>query len=234
MADPQSFNSGIDWTTKSGLQNPETLNDAVENASFCTASAALDQTTIDDDGSGKARVKDGGITVAKLAADLTGSAPDPVGELTLANMGFDIPGAPGPGGHYVNALYLIDVPASGAYFGYNYVNLEATKAVAAGDVVQVVAAIQVKSVSAGGQWRRAAKFSAVEVNGLSKSENSDQPALFDLIDGGESADIKRCFHLWTFNASGTAKIRVQQSNAVRFGKVGSMALGVLHFPATTS
>jgi len=77
MAD--GFVEGHTFTGETGLKTGANLDDLIKKASFAAGSDALDQTTLDDDGAGAARIKDGGVDTTQLAdgcfsADATGLA----------------------------------------------------------------------------------------------------------------------------------------------------------------
>ena len=64
-----NFVPGQTFTGATGNKTGAQLDAHVADASFAAGSTALDQTTLDDNGSGKARVKTGGIGATQLASD---------------------------------------------------------------------------------------------------------------------------------------------------------------------
>jgi len=64
-----NFDPGHDFIGATGLKADTNLRDLVREALFAASSGALDQVTIEDDGSGKAQVKAGGIDTPQLADD---------------------------------------------------------------------------------------------------------------------------------------------------------------------
>jgi len=64
-----NFVRGAQFDGATGQKDGATLEDLVTLATFAVGSAALDQTTIEDDGAGKARIKDLGVSTAKVAAN---------------------------------------------------------------------------------------------------------------------------------------------------------------------
>jgi hypothetical protein len=63
-----SFEPGEPFDGEQGLKTGAQLENLVRLAVFKALSGALDQITLDDDGSGKARIKDLGVSTDKLAA----------------------------------------------------------------------------------------------------------------------------------------------------------------------
>jgi len=77
MAD--SFTRGYTFDGATGAKTGADLEDLVTQAMFAASSPALDQTTLEDDGAGAARIKAGGVDTAQIAtgalsADATGLA----------------------------------------------------------------------------------------------------------------------------------------------------------------
>jgi len=86
---PDSFVEGKDFSSETGLQSGDDLNDLVTQATFAPGSPALDQTTIEDDGTGAARVKAGGIDTNELATDAVEAAKIKDGEVTHPKLATD-------------------------------------------------------------------------------------------------------------------------------------------------
>ena len=72
MAD--NFVRGETMDGETGLKTGAQLEDLVTEATFAVGSGALDQTTLDDNGSGKARIKAAGVDTAQLAASAVETA----------------------------------------------------------------------------------------------------------------------------------------------------------------
>lgn len=64
-----NFTKGFTFDGATGQKTGNDLEALIEDASFAVGSAALDQTTLDDDGAGKARIKALGVSTAKIAAN---------------------------------------------------------------------------------------------------------------------------------------------------------------------
>lgn len=66
---PDNFVRGIQFDGATGQKTGADLEDLVTLASFAVGSEALDQTTIEDNGAGKARIKALGVGTAQVAAN---------------------------------------------------------------------------------------------------------------------------------------------------------------------
>lgn len=64
---PDSFVVGEAFDGETGLKTGAQLEDLVAEALFAVGSPALDQVTLEDDGAGAARIKDGGVDTDQLA-----------------------------------------------------------------------------------------------------------------------------------------------------------------------
>lgn len=62
-----NFVRGYQFSGETGAKTGDDLEDLVTQAEFAAGSGALDQTTIEDDGNGKARIKAGGITSVHIS-----------------------------------------------------------------------------------------------------------------------------------------------------------------------
>lgn len=82
----KKFNAGYDFSTATGLKTGQNLADIIELATFAVGTTALDQSTLEDDGAGAARVKALGVNTVHLADNAVTTSKIPDVNITVAKL----------------------------------------------------------------------------------------------------------------------------------------------------